>query len=330
MAVPVADDEHVVGVIRAEQPTSSSNARAMRIVAVLAGLGAAVIAVGAAIGYVVAGRLARPVRRLRDAAIELGDGNFAIDVPRSKVPELDEAATALTTTARRLDSLVARERAFSADASHQLRTPLAGLRTTIETELEFPRPDPTESLHEALDDIDRLERTITDLLAIARASEPDGTSTSVDHLLADLSGAWHGRFAAAGRPLLIADGSGVPPVAANATMLKHALDVLLDNALVHGDGVTTVSTRVGPDSVTISVSDEGDGFVDSGGADRSDRGGTHGFGLPLAYRLVAALDGRMTIVQAQAHPLIDVVLPRAEQDNPADVSTGGHQPDRTV
>ena len=95
VAVPVADDEHVVGVIRAEQPTSSSNARARRIVAVLAGLGAAVIAVGAAIGYVVAGRLARPVRRLRDAAIELGDGNFAIDVPRSKVPELDEAATAL-------------------------------------------------------------------------------------------------------------------------------------------------------------------------------------------------------------------------------------------
>ena len=74
-------------------------------------------------------------------------------------------------------------------------------------------------------------------------------------------------------PAAVADGSGVPPVAANATMLKHALDVLLDNALVHGDGVTTVSTRVGPDSVTISVSDEGDGFVDSGGADRSDGGG---------------------------------------------------------
>jgi signal transduction histidine kinase len=125
-----------------------------------------VLGVAAAIGHVVAGRLARPVRRLGDAAVQLGDGDFALNVPHSGVPELDRAAQAMTSTARRLDDLVTRERAFSSDASHQLRTPLAGLRAAIETELEFPRADPTAVLHEAVSDIDRLEQTITELLSI--------------------------------------------------------------------------------------------------------------------------------------------------------------------
>ena len=100
------------------------------------------------------------MRRLRDAAVDLGDGDFTIDVPRSGVPELDQAGQAMTATARRLDDLVSRERAFSADASHQLRTPIAGLRAAIQTELAFPRPDRTEVLREAISDIDRLERTM--------------------------------------------------------------------------------------------------------------------------------------------------------------------------
>ena len=126
----------------------------------LAALAVGVLMIGAAIGYVLAGRLARPVRRLRDAAVDLGDGDFTIDVPRSGVPELDQAGQAMTATARRLDDLVSRERAFSADASHQLRTPIAGLRAAIQTELAFPRPDRTEVLREAISDIDRLERTM--------------------------------------------------------------------------------------------------------------------------------------------------------------------------
>lgn len=112
VAVPVAADERVIGAIRAEQSTAGSDARSRRIIGLLGGLAAAVLAVGAAIGYVVAGRLTRPVRRLRDAAVQLGDGDFSIDVPRSQVPELDQAAQAMTVTARRLDDLVNRERSF--------------------------------------------------------------------------------------------------------------------------------------------------------------------------------------------------------------------------
>ena len=95
--------------------------------------------------------------------VQLGDGDITIDMPRCNIPELDDTAQAMTATARRLDNLVARERSFSADASHQLRMPLAGLRAAIETEIEFPRPDQTEVLHESLVDIDRLEGTIAEV-----------------------------------------------------------------------------------------------------------------------------------------------------------------------
>ena len=226
VAVPVAADERVVGVIRASQSTAASDSRSLRIVGLLGALAVGVLLVGAAIASVLSGRLARPVRRLRDAAVQLGDGDFAIDVPRSKVPELDEAAEAMTATAQRLDDLVTRERAFSADVSHQLRTPLAGLRAAIETELEFPRPDSTVVLREAISDIDRLELTITELLTIARAPSVADSSVSLAEVFAEIETSWIARLPT-GRSLTIASARYAPTVAGNAAMLRHALDVLV-------------------------------------------------------------------------------------------------------
>ncbi len=314
VAVPVSADEQVVGAIRAQQSTAASEARTGRIIALLAALGTGVLTIGAAIGWVVAGRLARPVRRLSDAAVRLGDGDFAIDVPRSRVPELDQAAVAMTATARRLDELLRRERSFSADASHQLRTPLAGLRATIETELEFPRPDHDAVLREALDDIDRLERTTTELLTLSRTRSTTST-VSLAAVLDDIRDAWHGRFASTGRPLVIVDAHEAPPVRGTGAMLRHALDVLLDNALVHGAGTVYIDHEVGSETVTVSLTDEGPGFAPgarSNGTD-GDGNGSHGLGLPLARRLVEAMPGRLAVVRPCPRPRIDVVLTRTER-----------------
>ncbi len=307
VAVPIAADERVIGVIRAEQSTAASESRARRIQILLAGLAIAVLLVGAAIGFVLAGRLARPVRRLRDAAVDLGGGDFTIDVSRSRVPELDQAAQALTATARRLDDLLARERAFSSDASHQLRTPLAGLRAAIETELQFPRPDPTAVLHEAIGDIDRLERTIAELLNITRTSTVADLSTSLADVFADIESAWRRRFTGAGRSLTIAAARYTPAVRGNPAMLRHALDVLIDNAVRHGRGAVKIDHTVGEDTVTVTISDDGPGFV-NGPPQSTD---VHGLGLPLAQRLIAAMPGRLTIAPAGPPPRIDIVLQRA-------------------
>ena len=326
VAVPVAADENVVGAIRAEQSTANSDARSRRIVALLGLLALAVVAIGAAIGYIVAGRLARPVRRLRDAAVQLGDGDFTIDVRPNGVPELDQAGRAMMATARRLDDLVTRERSFSADASHQLRTPIAGLRAALETELQFPRPDHSDVLHEALEDVARLESTITELLAIARTPNSIQGSISLAEMLTAVNATWRGPLAAVGRPLAITDASDCPPLRGNNTMLRHALDVLLDNALNHGAGEVRIDVDIAADSVTISVTDEGQGFTDVSSSPSTDQPAVnsvdvHGLGLPLARRLVEAMPGRLTIAHSGNNPRVDIVLQRQGPSTPPDVAT---------
>ncbi|MEP7053692.1 MAG: HAMP domain-containing sensor histidine kinase [Actinomycetota bacterium] len=325
VAVPVTADERVVGAIEAVQPTSQSDARARRYVALLAVLAIGVLAVGALIGHVVAGRLVGPWNRLRDVAVQLGHGDFSAQMEHSSIPEVDEAATAMAVTAQRLDDLVSRERAFSADASHQLRTPLAGLRSGLETELQFPRADRTEVLREALEDIGRLESTITELLTLARAPKLAPASCSLVSVLGQLADSWHGRFAAAGRPLLIADAADAPPLAANGVLLRHALDVLIDNALVHGTGETRVDYDVAAAAVTIAVADENPAPAanappqSASAADAGDgpAGDLHGLGLPLAARLIEAMPGRFNIVRQGERRRFEIVVGRFNPPSPA-------------
>lgn len=313
VAVPVSADERVIGAIRAQQPTSASTARTWRYIALLGGLAVGVLAVGAVIADAVARRLARPVRHLSVAAVRLGTGDFTVDVPLSHVPEIDQAAQALAATAQRLDDLLQRARAFSADVSHQLRTPLAGLRASIETEREFPRPDRDDVLGESLVDIERLERTIDELLSVARNRSPSPRTTKTADLVAELQTAWNGPFARVGRRLTFVDVDAAVLVRGDQAVLRHALDVLLDNALTHGDGEVRVSLRVAHDALTISVSDEGSGFdVDPLAMTPSGEGEAdaplHGFGLPLARRLVESMDGRLTISRTGPHPSVDIVV----------------------
>ena len=313
VAVPISVDEQIIGAIRAEQSTAASDARTQRIVLLLGSLAVGVVAIGAGLGYVIAGRLARPVRALRDAAVQLGEGDFTLEVPRSEIPEIDQAAVAMMATATRLDDLVTRERSFSTDASHQLRTPLAGLRAAIETELEFPRPDHTVVLRESLDDIDRLERTITELLHIARTPHTAGVTITLSKLFREIGADWRGRLALVGRPLTIRDAHDAPDVRGNPVMLRHALDVLLDNSLTHGAGEVRLDHTVATDAVTITVADEGMGFAQSV-LPSVDDSGAHGLGLPLALRLVKALPGRLVMRRTASHPQIDIVLQRADSD----------------
>lgn len=312
VAVPITANERVIGAIRAEQPTTATNHRMLRIGGLIFALAAVVIGIGAAMAYVLAGRLARPVKSLRDAAKQLGEGDFTVHMSPSDIPELEQARLAITDTARRLDDLVQRERAFSTDASHQLRTPLAGLRTSIETELEFPRNDPGQLLREALDDVERLESTVRDLLAVARTPGESGGNFLLEAALRETTATWHGRFAAAGRRLVVANAGDDLDIRGNPSLLKNALDALLDNALLHGAGLVRVDHHNTPRTVTISVSDEGPGFDGerSGPPSTTDAEPLHGLGLPFARRLISQMPGRIVVASTGPNPRIDIVLSR--------------------
>ena len=171
-------------------------------------------------------------------------------------------------------------------------------------------------LREALDDVARLETTVAELLTIARASRvTSGSISSLPEVLGEINATWRGPLAAVGRPLAISVASDSPPLRGSNTMLRHALDVLIDNALNHGAGEVRVDNDVAPDSVTITVSDGGQGFVDAAFSASSSQAGItsgdlHGLGLPLARRLVEAVPGRLTISHAGNHPRVEIVLQR--------------------
>ena len=154
-------------------------------------------------------RLAVPLERLAAAARRLGDGDFTVRTTPAGIKEID-AALALNRTAGRLGELVDRERAFSSDASHQLRTPLAGLRLRLEAALAHDTNRQHDAIQDAIADTDRLERTIDDLLALARDVPRSDSPLDAPAMVEELRLQWHGRLAALGRPLRLATDRDLP------------------------------------------------------------------------------------------------------------------------
>lgn len=316
-AAPVYEHAEVVGAVQAVSPHLDVAWRVGGVYALMAGLGAVALAVAWLVSRRQAGRLAQPLVELAGTARTLGDGDFSARARPAGLREIDAVGTALNTTAARLGDILDRERRFSADASHQLRTPLAGLRLGLEAALERPGQDLRGAMTEAVDATDRLERTIDDLLALARGPGRVTRPLLLADLLDDLGREWHGRLDAAGRPLRISVPDGLPVALASDAAVRQVLGVLVDNAVRHGRGTVTVAARDAGDAVAVDVSDEGPG-VDGDPAElfrrRSPRPGGHGIGLPLARSLAEAEGGRLGL-RGQAPPTFTLLLPAAVEDD---------------
>jgi signal transduction histidine kinase len=219
----------------------------------MAGLALGAVAVAALVARALAGRLSRPVDALARAAARLGDGDFAARAARSGVTEIDAVARTLDATGERLGQLLARERAFSADASHQLRTPLAGLRLRLEAARLLPGADQRQAIDDALAEVDRLEAMVEQLLALARDVGPVRDRLDLAELFAGVDRDWHGRLAAAGRPLRLQLEPGLPPVRAAGAAIRQVLDVLVANAAEHGEGPIELRAERGAGAVRLEV-----------------------------------------------------------------------------
>jgi signal transduction histidine kinase len=313
-AAPVTHGDEVIGAVVVSEPRSDVLAEVALIWAAMAGLAAVAVTVAWLVGRWQAGRLARPLEDLEESARRLGDGDFSVRTRRGGIEEIDAVGTALDATAARLDDLLARERAFSADASHQLRTPLAGLRLRLEVALEQEDADPRAAIAASLVDADRLEAIIDELLTLARAGQAGQRSRiDLDALLGELSPEWAARLALHGRDLAVQVDPGAPDPHASAAAVRQILAVLVDNATVHGAGTVTVAVREASGAVAIDVADEGPGVHEAPGllfAQRADRHDGHGIGLALARRLAEAEQGRLTLTRA-APPVFTLLLPAA-------------------
>nr|WP_246324960.1 HAMP domain-containing sensor histidine kinase [Petropleomorpha daqingensis] len=257
-------------------------------------------------------RLSAPLESLAGAAQRLGEGDFSVRTAPSGIPEIDAAGSALDVTAGRLGDLVSRERAFSSHASHQLRTPLTGLRLTLETALDAPPPVQQAAVGSALESADRLERTIGDLLSLARHTPGDHAELPLEALVEDWTSAWSGVLAGHGRRLQVSTAPYLPVSRASAGAVRQVVDVLVDNAVVHGKGTVGLVVRDAGATVAIDVSDEGDGPPDPAAVFRSRQDGasSHGIGLALARALAEAEGGRLVLSSARP-PVFSLLLPAA-------------------
>ena len=323
LAVPVVSGPRTIGVIRAAVPLSYLYSRIGLTWLGMAGIALAAVVVSWLTARRFASRLAQPLEDLAAAAERLGDGDFTVRSPRAGIGEIDQVGEAFDATAARIGETLDRERAFSAEASHQLRTPLTGLRLQLEAVLETPGQDPYAAIRAGIDSADRLERTIEDLLALGRQRRAPRAILDLDVLLDEVRASAVMLLGSQGRALRVTI-DDPPPARAAAAAVRQVLAVLLDNAATHGRGTVTVLARDAGAALAIEVSDEG---PDLGETDPFAQGHNtssgHGIGLRLARSLAEAEGGRLRLSRPHP-PTFTLLLPAA--DIPAG-GTNSHESD---
>ena len=194
-------------------------------------------------------------------------------------------------SSHRLAELVAREREFSANASHQLRTPLAGLRVSLE------RGD----LEAAKAEAERLSATVDHLLAMARDSLPTAGPLEVGPVVEASAQRWTPRVHDVGRELVVTVAPELPTVRARARSIEQVLDIVIDNAVQHGSGAVRLTARHAPGGVVIQVDDDGPGIPHEliGLVFERHEGSGTGIGLALARTLAEAEGARLVLADPE-------------------------------
>jgi signal transduction histidine kinase len=312
-AVPVVAKGRTVGAVRVTQSVDALDREVRRDQYALVGIGALALVFGLAVAWFVAGSLARPLGHLASTARRVGGGDLEARGAVEGSAEQQEVARAFNTMADRLTLALEAQREFVANASHQLRTPLTGLRLRLEAaDMANTDPGVRADLEAAEAETLRLARLVTNLLTLASADAPAPPREAVD--LGDAARAaearWSARAEQEGRRVVAEDeprasGQG------NADDLTTSLDNLIENALVHTPEGSTVSItwgRDGPEAF-IAVLDEGPGISPEdaeaafqrfrrGAARPAGRGGT-GLGLAIVGALASRWGGSASL---QARP----------------------------
>lgn len=271
-----------------------------------------VIAAGAAVAaWWQSRQLSKPLDRLARAAVQIGTGDVGVAAARSGVAEVDAIADALEDSGRRIAELVAAERQFSANASHQLRSPLTAIGISLELIADSPDPVVRREAAEALTQVAGLDDRINELLMLARTGRVAASErTDVAALVRRHVGAIAAQFQRAGRRLtLVAPNTVAADVTPGA--LTQSVEILLDNALVHGSGDVDVRvSAAGRRGVEIAIRDEGriDESERAGSYETSSDRRGHGLGLLLARNLLRPDGGTVELASTSPTTFV-IVLP---------------------
>jgi signal transduction histidine kinase len=264
-----------------------------------------------------------PVEALRRGAEEVSGAQGA----RLPVPDGDDEVHRLAVTLNRmlgrLDASRQRQRSFVADAAHELRSPIASLRTQLEvaTHLDEPAPIPDLAV-----EVDRLGRLVDDLLLLARADEGDPRLRRREPV--ELTALLREAVPAGARvPVRVSPGSPLWTIG-DRSALRRVLDNLVANAVRYASSKVELAVqRADADRLVVTVADDGPGipaadrdrvfdrFTRLDDARTRDSGGA-GLGLAIVRELVRMHSGTVTLSDARPGLRVAVSLPMAPPPSP--------------
>lgn len=283
-------------------------------VASIVGATALVGAVGAILAWLLsrqlAKRFAETLTNFTLFAQRIGSGDTRPRSMKYDIPELDDAAQVLDSSARRIEQLLITERRLTSEVSHQLRTPLTALSLLID-EISEIAEDPQAVRAEAARasaQIDRLNQTMSELMAARRGTAVTGPGESLSKVLQPVIADVHPTLHAQGRKIQTEIPEGLMADVPSGAV-RHIASILLENAVLHGAGNVDLKVTNTGDWLVLSISDQGAGLSKEAGemlkaidqeiVHEVESKRSESIGLALAMALAAAQGGRLEWRQSE-------------------------------
>jgi signal transduction histidine kinase len=338
VAVSATDGEGAPSTVLVATPASDIE-DAVRVVRISLIVGFAVLlAVLALVAWRLVGATLRPVEALRVGAQRITGTGSAETLPLpNSADEIRRLAETLNDMLGRLEASRLRQRAFVADAAHELRSPLASLRTQLDVAVATGDVADTADL---LAEVERLTRLVNDLLLLARVDDAAPPPRELLDL-ASVVAAVADRYAAQPIPITL-DVVRVPEISADPRAVDRILANVLDNAVRYASSSVLVSVGQSGGGVVVVIADDGPGipadqrarvferFARLQDARDRDSGGT-GLGLAIVAELIGAQGGRVRLLDAEGGGLrVKLWFPAAERSQIAsnEPTDGGSRPGR--
>ncbi|MGL4304891.1 MAG: sensor histidine kinase [Mycobacteriaceae bacterium] len=312
----------VIAVVQVAVPSAGVDQQIHGIWTFRISIGLAVLGASALIALALAGTIVRPLRRLEAVARRLGSGDWSARAPTSGPKEIASLADTLNSSAATTEALLASQRSFVADASHQLRTPLTAIRLSIDNVLDSDiDPTTTRQLTRIDGEVDRMSRMVEGLLALARSESSSTATELVDptQIVLERCEVW-APVLREKELTLETDRLDASSVRLTPGALEQILDNLIDNAIAASPPDTTVTVTVAAENTTVllTVTDEGHGMTPEQQSRAFDRfwrarrpGTGSGLGLAIVRSLIERDGGTASLRTAPAGGLtVELRLPR--------------------
>ena len=300
--------------------------------------------VSVAVGWVVAGRVLRPLRAMTATTRRISADNLherlAIHGPGDELKDLADTIDALL---ERLDGAFAAQRRFVANASHELRTPLATMRVSVDVAAAKPGPVPPETITlagQVRAELNKVDELLDGLLVLARAQHgvlPGRAVLPLDDVVSAALAAGEGAIAARNLTVQHVSGSDDIRVEGSQPLLRRMADNVIGNAVSHNrdGGWIRITTQADGDMARLTIENGGD-ILDPAqvaglaqpfrrlGADRTGSDNGTGLGLSIVAAITEAHGGSLDLHARPGGGLkVTITLPLAPRDAAVTITGAG-------